>query len=308
MQVYFNEAYNQYINYIELKLKFQSVRKIKSRFENHILKYFYEYRLSDIKEIDYLNWQLCIEKESYSYSYKKSLHFAMVSFLNYCMKYCGLEKNIASRVGCFKNKDNISMHSDFYTLEEFNKFIKYIDNNIYRQFFIFMFFTGARPGETMALRFSDLIDSHISINKTISKELKNGSRVINAPKTKSSNRIIAIDERLNYDLLKLKEYYQNDYNNYSYDYYIFGGKKPLSFTTLTRHKNNACQLANIKQIRLHDFRHSHATLLVQNNLMINEISRRLGHSNVSITLNTYVHTNLEQEKKVINTLNSIRLS
>ena len=42
--------------------------------------------------------------------------------------------------------------------------------------------------------------------------------------------------------------------------------------------------------------------------MINEISRRLGHSDVSITLNTYVHTNKEQEKRVINTLNSLRLN
>lgn len=47
---------------------------------------------------------------------------------------------------------------------------------------------------------------------------------------------------------------------------------------------------------------------VENKMMINEISRRLGHSDVSITLNTYVHTNKEQEKRVINTLNSLRLN
>jgi len=308
MQITFQEAYNQYSNYIELRLKFQSIKKIKNRIENHILPYFKDLHLTDIKESDYLNWQLLIEKNTFSYSYKKSLHFAMVSFLNYCMKYYNLEKNVASRVGCFKNKENLQPHNDFYTLEEFNTFIKYCDNNIYKQFFNLMFYTGTRPGEAMALKFSDLRDGFISINKTISKELKNGSRVINTPKTRSSNRTIAIDNILNNDLLLLRKYYQEKYNNYSYDYYIFGGLKPLTFTTITRVKNQTCQKAKIKQIRLHDFRHSHATLLVQNDLMINEISRRLGHSNVSITLNTYVHTNFEQEKKVINTLNSLRLN
>ena len=308
MQITFEEAYNQYLNYIELRLKFQSIRKIKSRFKNHILNYFKNYNINEIRETDYLNWQLEIEKYSFTYSYKKTLHFAMVSFLNYCITYFNLDKNVASKVGCFKNKDNIKVHNDFYTLSEFNIFIKYVTDNVYKQFFNLMFYTGTRPGEAMALRFSDLKDGLLSINKTISKELKNGSRVINTPKTKSSNRIIAIDNILNQDLFNLQKYYQEKYNNYSYDYYIFGGIKPLTFTTITRIKNKACESAKIKQIRLHDFRHSHATLLVQNHLMINEISRRLGHSNVAITLNTYVHTDFEQEKKVINTLNSLRLT
>lgn len=303
----FYYIYHEYLKYIDLKLKKQSVKKIKSRIDTHIFPHFKDYNIFDITEKDVLNWQFEIEKKDFSYSYKKTLHYAFVTFLNYCVLFYNLDKNVASRVGSFKNKNIECKKIDFFTLEEFNKFIVCIDNEIYKQFFNFLFYTGCRVGEVVALRFSDLNDSHISINKTMSKECYNGVRIINNPKTKSSNRIIEIDTKLNLDLLNLLEIYQKHYNNYSYDYYIFGGEKPLSITTIDRYKNKACEKAKIKTIRLHDFRHSHATLLVQNNLMINEISRRLGHSNVSITLNTYVHTNLEQEKKVVNTLNSLRL-
>jgi len=161
----------------------------------------------------------------------------------------------------------------------------------------------------MALKFSDLNDSIISINKTISERNSKttNSRSIGTPKTESSIRDIQIDKCLNKDLLKLKKFYEKKYNLSNYDYYIFGGIKPLATTTINRHKEKACKLANLKNIRLHDFRHSHATLLLQKKVYIKEISRRLGHSKTSTTLDIYTHTNRTQEKKVIKTLNFLRL-
>lgn len=304
----FEKTYFSYKKYMELKLKKQSIRIVRNRIENQILPYFSKKNIFEITEMDYLEWQLQINKKNFSYAYKKSLHFAFVSFLNYCITYFNLEKNIASKVGNFKEKYIVNKKMDFFTLEEFNKFIKNVEDPIYKQFFNLMFFTGTRPGEAQALKFSDLNNSVLSINKTISKELdeKTHERIINLPKTKTSIREIAIDYKLNEDLLKLKKIYTEKYNAENYDFYVFGGLKPLAPTTITRIKNKACREANLKQIRLHDFRHSHATLLVDNKMMINEISRRLGHSNVAITLNTYVHTDREQEKRVINTLNSLR--
>lgn len=306
MQITFEEAYSQYLKYIELKLKFQSIRKIKSRIENHILPYFKDYNVFEIREIDILTWQSYIENNNFTFSYKKSLHYALVSFLNYCIKYLGLIKNVASIVGNFKNNDIIIPISTFLTIEEFKQFIKNVDNEIYKQFFNLMFYTGTRPGEAMALKFSDLKNNYLRINKTISKECKNGHRVINSPKTKTSNRIICIDDILNKDLYKLLKYYQNKYDDVNYDYYIFGGIKPLSPTTITNYKNKACDIAKIKRIRLHDFRHSHATLLINNNIALKEITRRLGHSKTSTTIDIYIHNDLSQEKKVYNTLNSLR--
>ena len=179
------------------------------------------------------------------------------------------------------------------------------DTYIYKQFFNFMFFTGTRPGEAMALKFSDLKDDYIFITKTISEH---GKREIDSPKTNSSIRKIKIDKILKKDILSLKIYYEKVYNKSNYDYFIFGGVKPLAPTTINRYKIKACKKANLRPITLHQFRHSHATLLLHNGILINEISRRLGHSNPSITLDIYTHTDLRQEKRVCETLNSLRFN
>ena len=68
-----------------------------------------------------------------------------------------------------------------------------------------MYFTGTRPGEAMALKFSDLYFNEISINKEISEHCINGSGVIDSTK---SYRTVFIDKKLKKDLLKLKKYYQ----------------------------------------------------------------------------------------------------
>lgn len=302
----FEEIYFHYKKYIETNLKPQSIRTVKDRIEKHILPYFKNKNIYDIKEIDILNWHYEIQKENYSYKYQKTLHTCLVTFLNFCIKYFELKKNVASNVGNFKNYNFIKREYCYYSFEEFEIFIRCIENEIYKQFFNFLFFTGVRPGEAMALKFSDLNDSIISINKTISERNINGSRYIGTPKNFSSIRDIEIDTKLNLDLLKLKKYYQEKYKNDYYDYFIFGGIKPLAPTTINKKKKKACELANLKEIRLHDFRHSHATLLLDNNMYIKEVSRRLGHSNTSTTLNIYIHTKKEHEKRVIETLNSLR--
>ena len=308
MKLLFCEVYEQYKNYIDSELKEQSKKAVNDRIKNHILPYFKNYNIHEIKEIDYLNWKIYIEKKNLSYKYMKTLHTTMVTFLNYCMKYYNLNKNIASIVGTFKDKGYKKREFDYYTYKEFKQFIKYIDNEIYKQFFNLMFFTGTRPGEAMALKFSDLNKFYIDINKTISERIfKNNERYIGTPKTKSSIRKIAIDKKLYKDLIKLKKYYIKKYNSENYDYFIFGGLKPLAPTTINRYKEKACIKAKIKNIRLHDFRHSHATLLLNNKIYIKEISKRLGHSKTSTTLDIYIHTNKKQEKKVIKTLNFLRL-
>ena len=65
--------------------------------------------------------------------------------------------------------------------------------------------------------------------------------------------------------------------------------------------------ARLHHIRIHDFRHSHASLLANNGVNILEISRRLGHSNIEQTLNTYSHFYPQEEDKALSILNKIRV-
>jgi len=78
-----------------------------------------------------------------------------------------------------------------------------------------------------------------------------GNREINTPKTRSSVRKIKIDKVLKNDLLSLKKYYEKVYNKSNLDYFVFGGIKPLSPTTINRYKIKACEKVNIRPITLH---------------------------------------------------------
>ncbi len=298
----FLAIYNEYLIIRRRKLKDQSFQTFKYNFEANILSYFSKMNIEDISENDIYNWEDFIVEKNFCNNHNKNLFSMLKDFFAYCNYKYNIDDRIICDVGPIRPKVE-RKKKDFYTFNEFNQFINYVDNNIYKQFFNLMFFCGTRPGEAMALKFSDLNDNTISIIKTIDEHRK---RKIDTPKTLSSIRDIIIDDNLKNDLLELKKYYIKKYNNKKYDYFIFGGMKPLSATTINRYKLEACEKANIRPITLHQFRHSHATLLLNQNIDIHVISKRLGHSKVSTTLDIYTHANLEQEKRVYDTLNSLR--
>lgn len=296
----FEDAYEEYKIYAQNRHKKQGFYCILHDFNNKILPYFKNRKIEDITRKDIISWQNDILNSNYRNSYNKKLYNVFVKFLDYCCDYYELKENVARNVGNFQNKIE-SKNYDFYTLDEFKLFIKNVDDIVYKQFFNFLFYTGLRSGEAMALHFSDLDNDVIKVTKNLHRR---GIREVDTPKNSSSIRDVKIDRKLKKDLLKLKKYYIKKYGFYNYDYFVFGGIKPLAPTSVDRYKKRACEKANLRTITVHQFRHSHATFLLQNGIMINEVSRRLGHSKVSTTLDIYTHTNLEQEKRVLATLNS----
>ena len=299
----FEEAYKKYLILGTKHLKKQSLKTFQNNFNLHILPYFKGRDLYEIKKKDYLEWKLKIIEKNFSNSFNNNLYVCFNLFIQFCIEYLDLKNNYIKEIGNFKRHIE-EMKTDFYTLEEFNKFIRSIDDIVYKTFFEFMFYTGTRPGETMALRFSDLEDNYVFIRHNLTTK---GGRTLTSPKNSSSMRKIILNKSLKKELCKLKKYYMKLYNNECFDYFIFGGIKPLAPTTINRIKLKACNKSNIRPITLHQFRHSHATLLVESNIPINVVSDRLGHSNISTTLDIYVHTSFKQEKRVLNVLNSHRL-
>ena len=276
---------------------------MKYKFDLHILPFFESMYLEDITSKVILEWEDYILSENFSNNQNKSLYYILSGFFEYCKLFYAFDKKIISNVGSFKKKYEEDKH-DFYTLKEFKHFIKCVDDEIYKQFFNLMFYTGVRPGEAMALKFKDIKNGYITISKTINSH---GNRELGTTKTNSSNRTIRIDKVLERDLLNLKNIYSKKYE-FNDDFFVFGGIKPLSATTINRRKKKACEKANIRPITLHQFRHSHATFLLQKGIMVNEVSKRLGHSKTSTTLDIYSHTDLTQEKRVFDTLNSVRFN
>ena len=71
--------------------------------------------------------------------------------------------------------------------------------------------------------------------------------------------------------------------------FVFGNLRPLPQNTARLRMIDYCKLAGVKKIRIHDFRHSHASYLISKGYDIVTIARRLGHSDIEMTLNRYAH-------------------
>jgi len=301
----FTNLWNEYHDFIKLKRKANSYRTVKNRIENHVYPFFKKFdNLEAITSKDYIEWQMKIEKKDYSHKYNTALHNAVVQILNYAIKNYGLSKNIASNIGNFKKKKLNNPHVDFWIYEEYENFIKDVDNENDQIIFEFLYYTGARLGECLALNWNDFQDDYINITKTISKEFVDGERNITSPKSESSIRKVKLNTRMKENLEKYKIKCQKIIN-FKNEWFIFGGPKPLSPTTIERKKNMYCKRSNTKKIRIHDFRHSHASLLISLGAPITVVQNRLGHSDPSITLKYYSHMFPSDEDKAIDKINQL---
>lgn len=302
----FEDYYIEYVDYLKLKLKPQSFVSVMGRFKNYIIPFFAKKEMESITPYDYLQWQKMIEKQEVSYSYKKTLHYSVVAFYEYLIVFHGFKQNVAKQVGNFRCHE-IKKEMEFYTFEEFKKFESSFEEKdiIYKYLFHFLFFTGARIGEVLALHIGDLKDDMIFIGKTISKSNFNGKKLEYSPKTASGIRYIRLDNSCISITKELKKIYNKEYGYIDNQMYLFGGIKGLSITSIERRKAKYCKISNLREIRIHDFRHSNATLLIQKGVPIIEVSRRLGHSDINTTINTYSHLSFEYEKRAVETLNSL---
>ena len=292
MNLTFEQAVAEYLEYIKLKRKEVTYLTHEDRIKKHIRPFFKNKLVSEISKNDILKWQVEIDKLGFKYNYKSSIFYSLSSIYNFLENFYNVD-NIVKKVGNFRN-DDISDNGNIWTYEEYKKFINCVDDYKFKILFEILYFTGLRKGEIMALKKDDidLYESKITINKSITRNHK-----INTPKTKTSTRIISIDNTLTDEI---KKYIEN--------FNISDNLFDISFSTLKRKKDYYCKIANVKQIKIHEFRHSHACLLFKNNVPIDEISYRLGHSKISITTDTYLRYLPKQEKRVISTLNSLRFN
>lgn len=298
----FEVAFEEWKIYASKRHKKQSFDTLTKKFFKFILPYFKGKDIFSITKVDYINWQNTILEFNFKNSYNQLLHSCFCQFLSFCQLYYDLDLNVAKIVGGFP-KHNEEKNTDYYTLKEFKTFIKCVDNVVYKQFFTLLFFTGLRPSEAMALRFIDLENGFLYVRHNIQRK---GKRLLDTPKNSSSIRKIMLDRKLFRDLMKLKKVYFASYNNFNDNFFVFGGEKPLAPTSIDRYKKKACDKANLRPITQHQFRHSHATLLVDKGFPITVVSKRLGHSKISTTLDYYVHNSSANEKRVVATLNFLR--
>ena len=105
----------------------------------------------------------------------------------------------------------------------------------------------------------------------------------------------------------IHELYLREKKQYGFSekWYVFGDKEPLSAHILRHTKNKYTQLAGVKQIRIHDFRHSCASLLINSGANVVMVAKYLGHSKIDETLNTYAHVFQSKLDDIVNTINNL---
>ena len=226
--------------------------------------------------------------------------------IKYSNKFYNTKDTMLKFIDNFKEINSIKKEMCFFTYDEFQKFISVINEFDYKVFYSFLYYMGTRVGETTALTWNDIsfTKKEVSINKTLTTKLKGQLYTISSPKTANSNRVLPIPLKLIKPLQKLKEEAQKR-KYYNDNWFVFGNELPFRETTIQVKKNKYCKLADVKQIRIHDFRHSCASFLINNGASIVLVSKYLGHSKISITLDTYTHlykSELLEVSKMIDTL------
>lgn len=268
------------------KIEITTAERKQRAFDKMIGPYFGQKPINQIAELDVLNWQTWVQQKGfdkfkgvgYAPTYLKSINNELSAMMNYAVRYYRLPYNPCERAGSMGKSSAEAM--EIWTLDQFEQFIGYADKSDARIAFDILFWTGIREGELLALTPADFLPGpRLDIKKSFA--VVNGEHIIKKPKNDPSIRCIAIPQFL-YD----------EVQNYMHGLYgLERTDRLFTFTKsfLLKEIKRMAHMVGLEPIRIHDLRHSHASLLIEMGFNILMISERLGHKNVQTTWNTYAH-------------------
>lgn len=183
------------------------------------------------------------------------------------------------------------------------KFMEHLRNNFtFKNLGIFICLsTGMRIGEICGLRWCDVdtVEGVIKVRHTLQRiyiiegKTRHTELLLDTPKTANSVRDIPMSSELLKMLKSLNKVVNENY------YVIANDIKPIEPRTYRNYYKKLCKQLDIPELKFHGLRHSFATRCIESKADYKTVSVLLGHSNISTTLNLYVHPNKEQKKKTI---------
>lgn len=298
------EIYIKYYNKHKEEVKVQTLEKI-----NNLYKYISLIEKVKINNItlEHINiLKSKLNESKLSVTYKNKVLCLLKVLINFSHKYYNCSDKSLIYVDKYRNINEFKEEMKFFTLEEYKQFDSVISDHNYHTFFEILFFLGLRQGELQALTFNDIDynKQEVKISKTLTTKIKKQKWTISTPKTKTSIRTLPIPKSVYNDLILIKNK-AIKYKDYKENWFIFGFTEPFRETTIQVKKNEYCKLAGIKQIRIHDFRHSCASLLINHGASITLVSKYLGHSDINTTLKTYTHLYRNELDNIKNMLDNI---
>lgn len=302
----FKDLYLAYYDYQKDKVKETTFQTYYDRVP--FLEYLDNIKLEDFNINHFENWKKIINSKDMATSYKNDILKFLKAIMNFGTKYYNLNfTSVYNKMTNFKNPNEMPKEMDFYTYKEFKHFISFETDLKYICLFETLYYCGLRNGEMRGLTWNDIDFERktIHINKQIPTRYTSKNWKFTTLKTNSSNRTLPMSNCLYEHLLEL---YNNvsQSSNFSSKWFIFGQANiPIVADNPSDRQRMICKKAKIKKIRIHDFRHSCASLLINNGANVTIVAKYLGHTKVEETLNTYTHMFDSAVNSVVDIINRI---
>lgn len=280
--------YTLYMEDCQTRLKPTTCANKDFLFQRHVLPYLGKLQADSVDAAQIRKWQntlLSAKKDdtdqTYAPTYLKTVHNQVSAMFNFGVKYYGIKNNPCRKAGAMGKKNADAMQ--FWTVDEFNTFLSAVSNKPQSVvMFSLLFWTGIRSGELLALTPADFDFENCTVSISKNYARQHGEDLILEPKTPKSRRIIPIPSTL---AALVKQYISTLYDVSNENRIFSGNTKHLLLHEMKR----GCTASGVKRIRVHDLRHSHASLLIELGYSPLLIAERLGHENIETTLQTYSH-------------------
>ena len=307
-KAYFEEMYKT--------RKESTVRSYENDYKKNIEPYFRDFFISDIQITIINNWKLKMAQKSLKTTYLNKLHNILKGIFDFAIKNYGLQTNLVAISGRFQEKRDKIINDEeklkYITFEEFQKFISVIEDIVWKTFFIFLYYTGCRKGEVLALTWKDIDfnSKYITINKTLYSKIK-GKVTITSTKN-NKNRKIKMNKTLSEQLLEYKKE-MTKYKDFNENWFVFGCTRFLPLTSIDRFKHKYFELSGVNEITIHEFRHSHVSLLINEYIKSGQtdttkfflmMSNRMGHS-IQVMQETYMHLFPSIQNEIVDILDNL---
>lgn len=304
----FEELAQLWLENYKTTVKPSTFENVKSKVEKMTEEHFKELKL---KKITVAYCQRVVIELSKNYV----LYNHYLSVINRIFKYAVLmdilNTNPLDKVIKPKSRQT-QRKGNFLTKEELKEFLKLAQTATLSYFFPLvhlMAYTGLRQGEALALKWSDIDfeNKKITVNKTAARIKE--KQTLQTPKTKNSKRVISIDPNT-LSILKswkkdqIKIYFKNGKHFEGDENFIFTNQRAewVHIHNFIRYFKRFIADHKLKPITPHGLRHTHASLLFSAGVEPKNISDRLGHSTVQITLDLYTHITEEQRSDTVDKL------
>ncbi len=234
-----------------------------------------------------------------STSRKNNIYSFLKSIFSHAQKFFELSSNPMDPIPRFqKTSEERLKEMNIYTPADFKRFYEAIPDQQKEiaDFFYILYWTGMRKNELRSLTFGDFNGRSLRIWR----QWKDNK--FEPLKTKGSVRSIAIDKKC-IDIINNQHDYYMTFPEFSSSWFIFGGYKPIPKTNIDRCKQQTIKNNHLPEIRIHDFRHSHASYLISKGVNMYKISKRLGHSSITMTMDRYGHLMPKDEDEILNAIN-----